>query len=372
MICGWSGVWDHALRDVLSSCSNFRYSTYWTYVDAPPQGIVNDLVVLRKANLTKIDSADSFFGEIHEKVMSLQEMSSVHPLTVESAIATTKKYLSEPKYRIKLHDLIFNETEQVVNSLGNNTEVTAFYPDEPKIVKAIALYEEQINTLLGMVITGFYWGNEENLPIWIKSLEKLYDITKCGKNTYTATVNLLRYPCLLFIYAAGIAALLSNKDTQIIKLILDTKVWKNREKEPICKSVYTWSVIEDNVAKSIFKNNGNNNYKYPTSEHLFSFFRSTFSVWISNEETYTECFDKVEYLVGLTVSLFQENSKYGVWGPVGCFAYRRKNSRNALDIGEEMLKVLHEILPCRDTYQEFLERKNSYDQFCAVVDLQKG
>ncbi len=51
-----------------------------------------------------IDPTDSLAFSI--KVDSIEQFSQPHPLSIESAVASLKRYLSEPRYRIQLADLM--------------------------------------------------------------------------------------------------------------------------------------------------------------------------------------------------------------------------------------------------------------------------
>ncbi|WP_204307384.1 hypothetical protein, partial [Enterobacter hormaechei] len=69
--------------------------------------------VLRDARLIKITSADDFFGELADKVQSLQEMSTPAPLSLDAAIASVKRHASDPIHRIRFHDLLMTEAVRV-------------------------------------------------------------------------------------------------------------------------------------------------------------------------------------------------------------------------------------------------------------------
>jgi len=57
-----------------------------------------------------IKDADTFFSSIEDKVSSLEALQSAAPLSVAAAVASLKRYIVDPQQRIRLHDLIMDET----------------------------------------------------------------------------------------------------------------------------------------------------------------------------------------------------------------------------------------------------------------------
>ncbi len=116
VVCGWSADWDAALRAAIERCRSQRFTIYWTTL-GPLTKAASELVNLRNAQITEIDSADSFFTKLSEKVDSLAELSQQRPLAETVEVVTLKRYLADPKYRIQLHDLVAGERERVRKEL---------------------------------------------------------------------------------------------------------------------------------------------------------------------------------------------------------------------------------------------------------------
>jgi len=115
IICGWSAKYDIALRDSLYRRKNRRFSTYWTVkgkLCEKAKQLSNHL----KAEQIPIESANKFFTQLLEKVEALKDIKKPHPLTLPLAIATTKKYLPEDKYRIKLYDFVSEEVQRIYSN----------------------------------------------------------------------------------------------------------------------------------------------------------------------------------------------------------------------------------------------------------------
>ena len=105
IVCGWSAKWDSALRDAIYRAPSRRFTTYWAL-----RGDAGDeaqrLIDHRQAQTIPIENADSFFQTVQQTVESIQEYSKPHPLSAEVAVASLKRYLSDPNRRIQLFDLI--------------------------------------------------------------------------------------------------------------------------------------------------------------------------------------------------------------------------------------------------------------------------
>src|SRR6266851_6551188 len=85
----------------------------------PLTNSASELVKLRHAQVIEINSADSFFTELSEKVDSLADLARQRPLAGALDVATLKRYLADPKHRIQLQDLVAAESECLHKELSN-------------------------------------------------------------------------------------------------------------------------------------------------------------------------------------------------------------------------------------------------------------
>ena len=115
VICGWSAEWDGALRSAINRTPSRRFTTYWTV-----RGTLGDeaqrLIDHRGAYVIRIEDADTFFTTIQQHVESIEGFSKPHPLSVEAAVASLKRYISEPRYRIRLSDLVDETVTRIVEA----------------------------------------------------------------------------------------------------------------------------------------------------------------------------------------------------------------------------------------------------------------
>src|SRR5690606_15175250 len=92
LICGWSGIWDIALREAILRCPSRRFTTYWTTLGELAEE-AKVLATHRQALILRISSADSFFQELAETVTALEDLDKPNPLTTAVAVATLKRLL---------------------------------------------------------------------------------------------------------------------------------------------------------------------------------------------------------------------------------------------------------------------------------------
>lgn len=100
IVCGWSAEWDVALRSALTRAPSRRFTTYWA-VRGEPGDQAQRLIRHRRAEVVHIEDADSFFEAVAQHVRSIEDFSTPHPLSTEAAVASIKRYLPDPRYRVQ-------------------------------------------------------------------------------------------------------------------------------------------------------------------------------------------------------------------------------------------------------------------------------
>ena len=115
IVCGWSAEWDGALRSALSHAPSRRFTTYWA-VRGEPSDKAKKLIRHRGAQVINVDDANEFFQTVHQCVTSIEEFSRPHPLSIEAAVVSVKRYIAEPRYRIQYSDLVGEAVETVIQA----------------------------------------------------------------------------------------------------------------------------------------------------------------------------------------------------------------------------------------------------------------
>lgn len=280
-------------------------------------------IELRGAEVIRIKDADSFFGDLSEKVRSLEEIDRPHPLSARTATATLKRCLQDGRNKINVFDLIRDETERIYRELSEdqfpaeNVEATA-----EELRERVGRYEALTEVLTALVITGCYWGGQAYDTYWAKCLERIANPS--GKSSgYTCWVNLRRYPALLLAYAGGIAAIAAGKHETLAALTLQARVRDNGQFRPAIAMVNAPYVMGGDFARLL---QGLERNHTPVSDQLFRVLREPLRYVLASDEDYEGCFDRFEYLCGLIYVDVAGERGDSVWGPVGRF----KQSCNGL------------------------------------------
>jgi hypothetical protein len=296
IICGWSGAIDQALRKSLVREPGKHFSTFWLTretLNAPAANVATE----RQADEVAIQSANDFFVELNEHMESLRAMSQGRPIDVATAVETTKRYIPEGRYRVRLHDLIFDEARGVHEELKQ----TGYLPNEA-IHPRIKRYEVLTKKLMAMTANLSYHDAGENAGVLKKCVELLIDLPQQhGADAYPY---LRFYPALLVVYACGIYAVAAKRYRNLSAVI----------REPTYREPF--SGLKRSAIEVLFpfhsKVFGYINMGtlspilslVPAHTYLFSVVQDTVSLYLPTEASYIESFDWFECLVALTYTEF--------------------------------------------------------------------
>jgi hypothetical protein len=157
ILCGWSADYDLALRAALLRVSSPRYPAYWTPIGTPSSA-AREIIAKLNAVVMPITGAESFFPTLAEKVSALDDLATKKPLTTKIAVATAKRLMSEPRFEIRLHDLIIEqidyslermESERILNGDGPSTK--------EEFQRRLFAFERETLTPISLYAEGAYW-----------------------------------------------------------------------------------------------------------------------------------------------------------------------------------------------------------------------
>lgn len=320
IISGWSGDWDVALRAAIERCPSRRFSTFWT-TRSELSGKAKALADQRQAVVLKAKDADQMFEGLREKVLALEDLALPHPLSSRMAIATVKRYLVDATSRIRLRDLVHEETEKLFAEITTPTfgGSTQLQPTE-EINKRVEKYQAFSEILLSIVITGCYWGADTSSTLWVNLLKRIANPSDVGGGL-VYLIKLRRYPVLLLLYGGGLAAIAAGNYKLLAALLLEAKLKNNQEQDvPLCSKVYPMEVLENQLGQML---PGMDRRRTPLSDYLFDKLREPLREYLPRDEDYADTFDRFEYFLGLVhASIKQSELDGGWWGPVGCFIWR--------------------------------------------------
>lgn len=327
IICGWSGEWDTALCKAMERCQSRRYTTFWTVKDSlgeKAKGLANE----KRAEIIKIHSADAFFDELAEKLLAISEFEQPHPLSAKIAMVTFKRYLEEEKYKIRLHDLVMQETKNLIDDVSaKNYSTQQPVPDTDELLRRMKQHEARTEILQAMFVTGGYWGNRNTADLLVKSLERLAD-QKRQDGGYKAWINIQLYPILLLVFSAGLAALAADNYGMLASLLLKPQnKYAMRGKEPLILSVFPSAIIEQTTGWLL--PNLDKHYT-PASDYLVDTLSIPLKEYITEQNDLEDKFDRLEYLIGLSIIDHHLQTSAYPWGPIGRFGWHGRRSNDSI------------------------------------------
>lgn len=308
IVCGWSGEWDHALRQAWLRSPGRRFATYWTHLDAPAER-AQQIVDHRDALKVRIEGADTFFTELREKVLALDSTATRHPLTSEELVARVKRYSAERRHRIKLFDLVAEERHRVLEMTSYEAFSWQVSPSSELLTERLGAFDEICRPLADAIVHGIRWAEQWSLPIWLKTVERLANPPRPnGYQNYWA--KFARYPALLSFYAAGVVCV-SESDWEKLSALLASPRMLGKATDEVDCSLSFGLRANEVISREVLATQ-----KYvPGSEHLCDTVKSIVSPYI-DLSTYEDSFNRFEYFVALD-SIW----RYKGSAPIGRFGY---------------------------------------------------
>ncbi len=308
--CGWSGIWDEALINNLRKNSNFRYSSYWTVLNNPNDSL-KELSNFRKGQIVIIESADNFFEEINEKIDALETLND-DPLSLDVALARLKIYISKEEYRIKLYDLLINETKSI------EIIISEFQANNVSFLQILNVFELSLSRFLPLIIHATFWSMPIHYEYFLDILLKVSKPQVRGSDDEISNSKYL--PTLFTLYAIGLTAI-RKQDYKLLTQIFKLKIISDYEN--FFGRSYLIERVNSNLCinsiKAITKVENS-----PTSSYLKKKLEPYFNHLFSHEDDFRDCFYKFEYFLSLNyVDLKGSQYKPGDWAPLGDFFYRK-------------------------------------------------
>lgn len=348
VVCGWSAEWDVALRDAMFRAPSRRFTTYWA-----AYGQLKDeaqrLMTHRRAQVIDIENADKFFGTVQEKVASIEQFSQPHPLSTQAAVASLKRYLSEPRYQIQLSDLIAESVERVVEAVSTpQFDVNSPEPDTETVTARVRAYEAACSTLLAMAATGGRWAEEDHYDIWRRTLERMATLPfVSGEEMWLA---LQRYPATLVLYALGLGALSSDR-LHFLGHLFSTRIPHPHDEMKTVSQLLPPHCMFEGIRKAHQEMRlleGMENRHTPLNDWIQVALRQYMSNTTFNSKQYDSVFDKLEILMALSYARHDDKKAepwYRYWIPLGSFVHRSRTRERIIGEVEGSISTLQHDSP---------------------------
>ena len=336
IICGWSAEWDGALRKAIFRVQSRRFTTYWAVRNAPTDE-AQRLIDHRNAQMINITDADSFFQELQQHVKSIEEFSQPHPLSVQAAAASLKRYISGAQYRIQLMEFVDHSTEEVARAITDEAFPMrgTVAPNTTSITERVRRYEAVCSILLAIAPIGGFWAEKQHHNIWQRSLARLYSVR--SDEGYSIWLDLQKYPATLLLYALGIGAVEADR-LEFLGSLFATTLLEDHHQDVSAVEALLPFFISLPGGGTVSNLEGVEKHHTPLNDWLHAALRETTRQLIPDDKRYTLIFDKLEMLMALACAC--RTGPAGVYcAPLGAFSYRKENKNRIM---QEIQKSLDE------------------------------
>jgi len=324
IVCGWSADWDDALCRAITRATSRRFAHYWAVYGGKTGKKAQQLVEQRGGQVISINGADSFFQTLQQLVESLEEFSRPHPLSTEAAVASLKRYLSEPKYRIQLADLVAGEVTRIIDATSGPKFALQGGPSPNAETMNIRVreYEALCVTLLTMAPVGGFWAEETHYYIWQNALIQLAE-RPSGNGAFTLWTELQRYPACLLLFALGIGAVESGRLEFLGKLFATPVLRENYKDRVVTQVLPPFRFFQTSDTAKLLKG-VERNYA-PLNDWIYDVLKPYLQRISASDSRLTLAFDKFEILMALSFAYQGSRNGENYWAPPGAYGYRHEN-----------------------------------------------
>lgn len=341
VVAGWSADWDVALRGAITRAPNRRFSTFWASRGEPSEK-AKKIIADRRALLLSITDADELFEKLREQVQAIEEFSRPHPVSTGVAVFTLKKYLSEPKYRIALDDLVAGEVDAVsIASQEIASDVKGGDKTGEGILYRVQRYEAASFTLMSLAFVAGQWSEREQMAPWIKAIVKLAQPRV--NNGFSIWIALQLYPATLLLYAFGLGAVLSER-WETLSILLNTKVRRDNTQEMrVVEFVPISALFQLGQVMDVLP--GRKRQYTPLNNHVYALLWGMLKRSFPSESAFQLAFDRLEMLIALAHALPFINKEEKYAALIGAYSCRRQNSRIIFSEFRKELELLGDSSP---------------------------
>lgn len=359
IVCGWSGEWDPALRDVLAAARSRRYPLYFTH-RGPPSTAAGDLIRARDGIALPIDDADRFASRLEARVAALEAVARPHPLDLTALTAQLKKALPVADRVIDVEDLVVAETERLVESVTDLDRFPTSAASLTNDASGIRFLVDQSNQYVGaaeslvyVAAVGLTYGGSWHDHIWTRMIERVGRIADQQLGGQTALLALRHLPTLLIAYAGSLAAIDRGNFGGLRALMIDARVPVSGAELPVIAAAHAWRPFSDapvvptvlaieadtgekcQLERIDLLRSGREGKRYtPGSDFLHAQLRNAFIRTIPDSTRFTTTFDRTEVVLSFLANDARLAATSGGYFPpahYGAFTWRNKFSQNALE-----------------------------------------
>ena len=296
IVCGWSGEWDHALRQALLRAPNRRFPVYWGAHGKLGDG-AEEITSRRGARTIAIADADSFFTDLCEKVKTLEQTHRENPLGVELLVSSAKRYLAKPEHRIQLDELVAAESQRLIEQIDSPLSAAAGPMHAEAFRARVSAYEALTEPLARVAGVLGRWGDGSELQPVLDVLSAVHGLAHQGGGN-TAWLNLRAYPDVLIFTAYAVGLTHARRWQSLHGLLVSSIRWRDQELVRAVDALFlgAWDGGENRIWQEL---EGLDRHKTALSDHLLDVLRDWGGSFIGLVTQFEHLFELFEVLASL-------------------------------------------------------------------------
>lgn len=247
------------------------------------------------------------------------------PTTEQEQFDLVKEYLSEPRFRIKLDDLVNATVRATMLQTGDaKFPLSAAARTGQDVAGRLKAYEDAVRPLQAQAVLLGKWASADQRTTLTSMLARMSDNCTSNMGGSTLLTGMRWYPLSLLMYSSGIAALAAENYGNFAAIHLTRIDAKSRRGGgptselllPVCDGMLdmaqanAWKVLPGQERKYT-----------PESEYLYQTLQPVLEDLLFLGTAYDPLFDRYEVLRALMYADLTD----GGWGPIGRFGWKHSN-----------------------------------------------
>lgn len=182
----------------------------------------------------------------------------------EELIARVRELVGDPTKGPALHEVLHADAARVIEGMRDESLAAGMEYSDEEFARRLAAYEALTEDLARAAALVSYWDkttDERLVPGLIARLANVLDRT-AGEQPF---LDLYRYPAVLVLYAAGLGAVIGQREGQLAGLLTAPTIRDRQEWKAIAISLSGPAVIDHRIGQRL---PGLERHRTPASDHL--------------------------------------------------------------------------------------------------------
>lgn len=264
---------------------------------------------------------------------------------IDDLVVTVKHFISEPKYRVQLDDLLGTETDALLGKIGNAELSVHGRWDPREFTTRVAIYERTTERLARTLGILGRWGDGSELCDVLNILSFTHRSLLEPRSGMTIWLNLRLYPVILLVATYGVALTRSERWSSIHRLLSASIGGDTQKPTRVVDdlNVSSWEANDNRIWQSL---EGVDQQKTPLSDHVCRVLDSWKTSHMGLVPSFEQLFDLWDVLASLVfaerfsvtdATNHDTNDGMHRWTPLGRVGWRTQSRLQTL------YRVQHEL-----------------------------